>query len=387
MVQASGSAALLALAHACPGISRAEAARRLGMPSGFATETTARLVASQLLREAPAPPTGRRGRPTTSLVAHPAGPLVAVADIAHETFRVAAVQLGGTAIASLQRPHRRDLVQVQGAVRGELGEIHRRFSGRIRAFVVSVPGTVTGTRLVHAPNLGWHDIDLSGLQPSQAPDVPLIAGNDATFAGIAEYWRGAAAGARTAVHLYLDAGVGGAYLDAGRPVLGATGTAGEFGHMAFGSPSRTCQCGARGCWNTTLDGDAIARSLHQQPPADQVSYTRQVLASAQAGRPAERRAIRAVARSLGRGAAALVNALDPSIVTIGGLGRIVLALADPEAQRAYGDGLMAFRSATPPPPLVPGRFGANGPVLGAADEGFSRFLSEDITSWTSKATT
>src|ERR1022692_607084 len=91
----SSQAVLLGAVHDRPGIARTSVARQLGMPSGFAAETTARLVALNLLAERPAPPTGSRGRPTTSLHPHPRGPLVAVAAIAHETWRGAAGQLGG----------------------------------------------------------------------------------------------------------------------------------------------------------------------------------------------------------------------------------------------------------------------------------------------------
>jgi predicted NBD/HSP70 family sugar kinase len=371
---APAAVTLLAMVHAQPGVSRAEAARALAMPSGFAAETTARLVASRLLAEHPLP-TGRPGRPTTALHPHPAGPLVAVAAIAHETWQVAAVQLGGTVVASAQQPHGPQLASVLDGVGAQFGALHRQYGERIAAWAVSVPGIVAGDRLLHAPNLGWHDVDLAALRPAPSP-APFLAGNDATFAGLAEHRRGAAAGAGTVVHLFLDAGVGGALMDGRGMMAGATGTAGEYGHLPLGEPNRPCQCGARGCWNTSLDGQAIARFLHQPAPADQVAYTRDVIAAARAGGPDETRAISRVARSLGRGAAALVNALDPAMVTIGGLGPDLLAIAGGAATTAYHDGLMAFRRAEPPP-LVPARFGAEGPLTGAAEEGFSRILASD----------
>ena len=75
---------------------------------------------------------------------------------------------------------------------------------------------------------------------------------------------------------------GGAVIEDGRLVLGALGTAGEYGHMPFGDPAQPCRCGARGCWNTAIGGAAIARLLNQPSPADEVSYSRQVFAAAQA---------------------------------------------------------------------------------------------------------
>jgi len=379
----SSQAELLAAVHHQPGIARTLAARQLGMPSGFAAETTARLVASNLLTERPAPPTGSRGRPTTSLYPHPRGPLVAVAAIAHETWRVAAVQLGGTVIASTEQAHRRSEPEVLTAVAAELSSLRRRFGARIQAVAVAVPGTVAGRRLVHAPNLGWHELDLSVLWPHSDPgegEHSFIAGNDATFAAIAESRRGAAIGAGTMLHLYMDAGIGGAIIEGGRAVLGAGGMAGEFGHMPFSDPGLHCRCGAYGCWNTSLDGHALARALGEPPPDDEVSYLRGALRGALADGQDQRGpvldALAGLASSLGLGAAGLVNALDPHVVTVGGLGRELLEVAGEHVNRAYLAGLMAFR-VSPPPPLIPAHLGDGAPLVGAAEQAFSRMLTDE----------
>src|ERR1039457_4222088 len=350
----SSQAVLLGAVHDRPGIARTSVARQLGMPSGFAAETTARLVALNLLAERPAPPTGSRGRPTTSLHPHPRGPLVAVAAIAHETWRVAAVQLGGTAIATTEQTHHRDEHEVLTAVAAKLGSVHRRFGTRIQAVAIAVPGTVAGSRLVHAPNLGWHEVDLSVLWPRYGPgesERSFITGNDATFSAIAESRRGAATGAGTMLHLYMDAGVGGAIIEGGRAVLGAGGMAGEFGHMPFGDPALRCRCGAYGCWNTSLDGSALARARRDPPPDDEVSYVLGVPAG-------------------------LVTAFAPLVVPVGGLGRDLLAVAGEHATRAYLAGLMAFR-VSPPPPLIPGHLAGEAPLVGAAEEAFSQMLTDE----------
>ncbi|HLH59190.1 MAG TPA: ROK family protein [Streptosporangiaceae bacterium] len=383
----SWQAVLLGAVHERPGVARNSVARELGLSSGFATETTARLVASALLAERPAPPTGSRGRPTTSLHPHPDGPLVAVAAIAHGTWRVAAVQLGGTSVAAAERPHQRGRDEVLTAVAAELGALHRRFPARIQAVAVAVPGTVVGSRLVSAPNLGWHDVDLSVLWPRYGPDEnehSFIAGNDATFAAVAEARRGAGAGAGTLLHLYVDAGVGGALIDGGRTVRGANGMAGEFGHMPFGSPAARCRCGALGCWNTSLDGRALARALHRPVPVDEAGFIRDVVAAGRAGRPQALGALADLGRSLGRGTAGLVNALDPHLVTIGGLGRDLMEVAGSHVTRAYLDGLMTVRVA-PPPPFVPAQIAGEAPLIGAAEEAFARLLTDEgLSRWAAR---
>ena len=192
---------------------------------------------------------------------------------------------------------------------------------------ISVPGTVAGTLLTQASSLGWHDIDLGSLWPRDRSGRSLVVGNDASFAAVAEARKGSASEARTSLHLFMDAGIGGALVERGRLLLGASGMAGEFGHLPFGDPGLACGCGASGCWNTALEPAALARALGQEAPAEGVSYFRAVLAQAAAGGAPERAALAVLARSLGRGAAGLVNALDPDVVTVGGLGRGLVAVA------------------------------------------------------------
>jgi len=382
-LRTSAQTAIARAVHDHPGVTRAEVAAQIGIPSGFAAETVARLVASRLVCERPALATGRRGRPTTSLHAHPDGPLVAVAAIAHDTWQVAAVELGGTKVAAAQRRHHRNQARVLDAVTAELSRVSRRFGTRVRTAAVAVPGTVAGSELVHAPGLAWHSIDLSALWPRYQPGAEFVAGNDASLAGVAESRHGAGAGAGAMVYLHLDAGLGGTLIEAGRAVRGATGTAGEFGHMPFGEPARRCRCGARGCWNTSVDGRALARLLHQRAPADDMGYFRRVLASARAGEPAPLSAIRSVGSSVGRGVAGLVNGLDPHLVVVGGLGPDLLHVAAAEVSAAYRDGLMAFRAA-PAPPVLPARLGTDGPLLGAADEAFAQLLTDEgLQAWVS----
>jgi predicted NBD/HSP70 family sugar kinase len=380
----SAQAAVLRAVHDHPGTTRAQAAAEIGIPSGFAAETVARLVAAELIAERPAPATGRRGRPTAVLGAHPDGPLVAAAVIGPETWQVAAVELGGAMLAATSRGHDGDQGQVLDAVAGALEGIRDQFGARVRAAAVAVPGPVAGSRLLLAPGLSWHEVDLSGVWPHYEPGSEFVVGNDATLAGVAESRRAPGPGTGVMLYLHVADGVGGAVIEAGRAVTGATGTAGEFGHMPFGDPARRCRCGALGCWNTSLDGLALARFV----PGDTSGgdgRLRYLLTSAGTGDPAALSAVRAVGRSIGRGVAGLVNGMDPHLVVLGGLGPELLRLAADEVTAAYHDGLMAFRVG-PPPPIVAARLGADGPLLGAADEAFTRLLTDEgLLAWATRS--
>jgi predicted NBD/HSP70 family sugar kinase len=301
--------------------------------------------------------------------------VAAVAAISHESWEVATVVLGGEVHTHQTKRHDRDRSSVFAGVEDALDGVCARYGASVRAIVVSVPGTVSGTRLIQAPNLGWQDVDLSMLTPPKIAPVPFLAGNDATFSAIADTRRGAAAGSASAVHLYMDSGVGGALLDRGQLVPGARGMAGEFGHMPFGSPAVRCRCGAHGCWNTALDGQALARHLGEPVPADEVSYTREVLAAARAGAGPQRRAVRDAAFALGRGTAALVNALDPELVTFGGLAPQLLEVAGDRVQHGYHDGLMGAR-AEAAPALASSTIGGRAPLVGAGEHAFDQILTD-----------
>jgi predicted NBD/HSP70 family sugar kinase len=363
--------ALLETVHARPGLTRAAAAQLLGIGTGAATELVARLARRELLAEEPAPPTGSRGRPTRRLTAHPAGPLVLAAAVTHEAWRVEAAELGGGCVgAAGGRNGGRGADQVLDAMAAAIEQLRDRWPGRVRGLGVSLPGTVRDGHTLDASHLGWRDVDLRALWPG----APLFtADNDASLAALAESRRGAAAGAALSLHIRVDAGIGGAVVEQGRLLRGARGVAGEFGHMPLGDPAVRCPCGALGCWGTAVDGTALARRLGAPPPRDPVTYAAAVLARSAAGHAPEAAAVAGVTAELGRGVAGLVNALDPDLVTLGGLGADLAAAAPSALESSYADGLMSFRRGTPTP-VIPARLGDGGPLVGAAEAVWNRLL-------------
>ena len=305
----------------------------------------------------------------TARLPHPDGPLVLAAAITHETWRVDVVELGGAVLNTDSGQHAADWATVATALGTTIQTFRERYGDRPRAFGLAVPGTVTTAHRLDAATLLWRDIDLRALWP----DAPVfVAGNDATLAASAESRRGAAVGASVALHLRIEAGLGGAVVDHGTALVGATGASGEFGHMPFGDPEVSCPCGARGCWGTAVDGTALARLLGRPAPEDHVAYARRLIRSTTAD-PAERAAVTAVARALGRGIAGLVNGIDADLVTLGGLGIDLLAVARDDVEVAFRAGLMAYRRDNPPP-IRPAALGDDGPIAGAAEEAWSALL-------------
>ena len=350
---------VLRAVHERPGSSRTEVARDVGIGSGAAADVVAGLVAGELLAERPAARTGVRGRPTTLLGPHEHGPVVLAAALMHETWRLQVVELGGAVVAEVDAEHvGAPSAEVVTAMARAATRLRRRFPQRVRAIGTSAPGTIDDTILVHASNPAWREVDLRGIWPRAGV---FVVGNDATLAGAAESARGAAVGARVALHVRVEAGIGGSVVDHGHVLTGAHGLGGEFGHMPLGDPTVPCGCGAFGCWGTTVDGGALARLLGEPEPSDPAAYLRRMIAAGRHGASIER-----VAVALGRGVAGLVNAVDPDIVTLGGSGVDLLRAAPNRLEATYRAGLMQVRRPGAPP-LLAAALGDDGPLVGAAE--------------------
>ena len=363
---------LLQLVHARPGVTRAQAATALSASSGTITGLVRKLSEARLLDDEPGDRSGARGRPTRKLVPHADGPLVLVGVVSHESWTLSVNQLGGMVIAT----ERHKLGVVDGAVLvRELAASARalavRYPGRVRGTGLALPGVVRGSVLVDAPLLSWRSLDLSPVAPREpsasGANHVFVVGNDATLAALGEAVRGAATSAELHLHLYLDAGLGGALTHRGVVVPGAGGLGGEFGHMPFGEPTAACPCGAVGCWTTAVGALPLARALSEPLPADAVSYARRVVERARQGDGAAHEAVTRVAASLGRGIAGLVNGLDIDFITLGGWAADIAQLTPDAIGDAYIGGLMRFRRADPPP-IVAGMLGSDAASEGAAEQ-------------------
>jgi predicted NBD/HSP70 family sugar kinase len=370
------AADVLAQVSRQPGITRAAVARALRLSTGSATEVTARLRDVHLLTEVPAPSQGR-GRPTTLLRAHPRGPVVLALDLRQGSWRSAVVTLDGSFQDLQYKRHRSRRPQVVlSNLQREVKRVQDQYGDRLRVVSLAVPGTIRDNHLMQAPTLEWFELDLGTV--TAGTGLTLFAGNDATLSGVAEARTGAAAGAGTALHLIVEVGLGGTLLIDGVPAQGASGAGGEYGHMPFGDRSRSCPCGARGCWDLEIDGRALARHLKEPAPEDPYNYAETVL------RRTDRAAGRAVGKvvsALATGIAGLVNAHDPDVVTLGGLAIPLRAAAAPAFEQAYLDGLMTFHRASPPPVLA-ATHQPDGPLRGAAALALDHLTSEPgIAAW------
>jgi len=237
---------------------------------------------------------------------------------------------------------------------------------------VAVPSPVSAGQMVQPTLPDWQDVDVADALGG-ADEGPVLAGNDATLAGLAEARRGVLRGVSVALHLHVATGIGGVLLAGGLPVTGAHGSAGEFGHMPLTGGSEPCRCGSVGCWELDAGARGLLRAVGQPEEGDRMVRAEQVIAAAGAD-PGCSRALARAAEALGRGIGALVNAQDPEVVGLSGLAAEVYEAAPAAVQAGYLSTLMRFRRPDAPA-LLPSKLGDLGALTGASELVFDAFLT------------
>ncbi|QMU66971.1 ROK family protein [Streptacidiphilus sp. P02-A3a] len=173
---------------------------------------------------------------------------------------------------------------------------------RLRALCLGVPGTVdhSGRITRSTPIPDWTGLDLAARAGRWAgspagPPVRARVENDANLAAVAERWRGSARFSDDCVYILTGHRTGAGVIIGGRLHRGRGGAAGEIGALAVLG------------WE-----DRITNELRS---ADDVGH---VFARAAEGDRAALTLVDHFARSLARGAAALVLTVNPDLLVIGG---------------------------------------------------------------------
>jgi len=167
--------------------------------------------------------------------------------------------------------------------------------------------------------------------------VPLMVDNDANLGALAEHWWGVGRGVDDLAYIKVAMGIGSGHVIGGEIYRGATGVAGEIGHLSIDPQGKPCICGLRGCLVTLVGGPALMARAAELGAA----YPRSGLAgkaitmpeledAALAGDPLALQVAQEAAAHLGRAVAGLLNIMNPSLVIIGGdLARLGDLLLDP----------------------------------------------------------
>ncbi len=186
----------------------------------------------------------------------------------------------------------------------------------VQAVGIGIPGQVDPTtgHVANVVNLAIVDVELARLVSQALGGVPVHVENDVNAAAL-----GAAhmldRGSETVAFLNFGTGLAAGLVYRGRLLHGASGSAGEIGHIPVDPNRFECPCGQRGCLETVCSGAAVATlwpTGKDDPPMPDL------LAKAKAGDPAAQRVLAIVKHAMGDAVQMVTQSVDPELIVVGG---------------------------------------------------------------------
>ncbi len=194
-----------------------------------------------------------------------------------------------------------------------IGELTGLAVGSFSSIGIGIPGMVDSDsgQVAHAVNLGVESLALGGELAGRL-GVGVRVENDVKAAALGAFHVLGLDGSMA--YLNLGTGMAAGIVVDGCLWRGATGVAGEIGHLPVDPAGALCRCGQRGCLETVASGSGIARQWRTDDPLP----ARALFAAAADGD----REARVIAARLAEGIAAAVRVLvltvDVDTVVIGG---------------------------------------------------------------------
>lgn len=267
----------------------------------------------------------------------------------------------------------KQLVQELAAMVGDL----RKQNVEVGAIGVAIPGLVNRqTDRVIAPRDLPSTIvgDLHG-ELMRATGLRVELENDANAAAYGEFKVGAGRGARNLFYMMIGNGIGGAIILDGKLWTGASGFAGEVGHITIDTEGIECVCGNTGCLETVASAPSIVRRARERLNRDSTSslsrlalnktFTAEDVAhQANEGDDFALMMIERTGKYIGTGVASVINLLNIERIVLGGgvmdAGSLILNPIIQEVKRR------AFQPCFEATEIVAAKLGLDGAPIGAA---------------------
>ncbi|MGE0829094.1 MAG: ROK family protein [Hyphomonadaceae bacterium] len=195
----------------------------------------------------------------------------------------------------------------------------------VRADVVGVasPGSLSPvTGLARNSNSTWINGRPLLQDLTRAFGRPVRIANDANCFALSEATDGAGKGAHVVFGAILGTGCGGGVVVDGRVIEGASGIAGEWGHIPLPWPRgdelpfEPCWCGRPGCLETWISGSGLARWGSQT--LGRSLKAEEIVAASRAGDAGAQACMTLYCDRLARALAIIIDILDPDIIVLGG---------------------------------------------------------------------
>ncbi len=200
---------------------------------------------------------------------------------------------------------------------------------RLHGIGIAVAGVLDSDAgvIVESPNLpALSGIPLLGMLEDDFSPAVVNMMNDANAAALGEYFAGAGKGHESMFIVTLGTGVGGSFIQNGEVWGGASGMAGEIGHVIIEKNGKSCTCGSRGCLEAYFSGWSLereARAHAEKYPDSAIASTShispRVLAELAATDDQASKSIwKTGGGALGVGIANIINLLNPECIVLAG---------------------------------------------------------------------
>ncbi len=317
------SSLLIELVRESRPISRADLARQSGLSAATVSNIVAQLIERGILVEvAIAAPTG--GRPAVLLDIDATGGYVIGIKLRGDGLTTVVCDLDAQVVASLETTVSlvSDPAAAVAAIESATRKVLKR-AGVSRDKVLGVGIGLSGVidssegicRFSHL--LQWREVELASPLRDKL-GLPVWVDHDMNTLTVAEKWSGDALAYRNFVTLSVGRGIGLGIVIDRAPYRGATGSAGELGHMIVEPGGAPCECGRRGCLEALVGEDAVRRQLGERLGRE-ISRA-ELIELAASDEETTVAVLGAAGRQLGLAVANMITLLNPELLIISGEG-------------------------------------------------------------------
>ena len=321
-------------------ISRTGLAQRLGLAPSSVTRMLPPLLEHDYLRETDAAPQGR-GRPQRMLHVNPDKHIVVGIKIGPAQVSAVVTDMAAKVLARAELPI---ADRTPGTALSAAAELTRRLlteapeaADRVLGIGVGVSGHVDSTAGIcrYSALLDWQKVDVAG-PLSAATGLPVVVNNDVNTLVVAERWFGEGRDVDSFAVVTVGPGIGCGLLLDGALYAGATGMAGELGHLPLDPTGPMCSCGRRGCLEALAGDRAVLRHIQDAGVAcDTIAQGVEIARHGSASpRAVAQAAFAEAGTALGRGLAGVCNLLNLQKIIIAGEGAVAYDLFGPSMSEA-----------------------------------------------------
>lgn len=164
--------------------------------------------------------------------------------------------------------------------------------------------------------MGWSGPVLLAEELKQATGHRTLVEHDTKSLVLAEQMFGRGQGRRSFAVVRAGVGVGAGLVINHNLWRGASGTAGELGHVVVDPGGRVCVCGHRGCLETMAGSDGILQTIRERGHPDDVRDIDRASRLANEGDEVFRRAFEEAGAFLGLGLSWLINLFDLELIIV-----------------------------------------------------------------------